>query len=55
MKLHGATIEVGNEVRTGDPHKDFHLDKRSKFFVGVNVGVFFKHEKAQPFQIGLNH
>ena len=28
---------------------------RSKISVGVNVGVFFRHEKAQPFQIGLSH
>ena len=28
---------------------------RSKISVGVNVGVFFRHEKTQPFQIGLSH
>jgi hypothetical protein len=28
---------------------------RSRIFVGVNVGVFFRHEKAQPFQIGPSH
>jgi hypothetical protein len=28
---------------------------RSKISVGVNVGVFFRYEKAQPFQIGLSH
>jgi hypothetical protein len=28
---------------------------RARISVGVNVGVFFWHEKAQPFQIGLSH
>jgi hypothetical protein len=28
---------------------------RSRISVGVNVGVSFRHEKAQSFQIGLSH
>jgi hypothetical protein len=29
--------------------------EEKKKSVGVNVGVFFRHEKAQPFQIGPSH
>ena len=55
VELSSAIFGARNEIRTGAPYTDLHRDKWSNFFVGVNVGVFFRHEKAQPFQIGLSH
>jgi hypothetical protein len=48
-------LERETRLELGPPYTDLHRDKRSNFFVGVNVGVFSIHEKAQSFQIGLSH
>lgn len=41
-------------LRSPNLAPSYKCDEQQKS-VGVNVGVFFKREKAQPFQIGLSH